>query len=183
MDDIQQRMGLVAAEAELRWVRGVARAYSPKHIWCVNSDGPPDSSVRAGRVWRRWSWHVIPGCIFCLDHTSPDFSRIAPEGTPTPLITKFMANGQNAVAGKGKGSEDTLIDSQVSTAQCKLAIDALLEHALAHRAAKEQSELLPDRTEQYIWLVVTVKKVFPERKVKPFKMCVRPSLPLCKPRI
>lgn len=83
-----------------------------------------------------------------------------------------MENGQKAVAGKGKKAEGALIDSQVSTAQCKLAIDALLEHALAHQVAKEQSELLPDRTEQYIWLVVAVKKMFPERKVKPFKMCV-----------
>lgn len=78
--------------------------------------------------------------------------------------------------GKGKKPEDVLIDSRVSTAQCKLAVDALLKHALAHQAAKEQNELLPDRTEQYIWLVVAVKKMFPERKLKPFKMCVHISL-------
>jgi len=78
--------------------------------------------------------------------------------------------------GKGKKSEDVLIDSKVSTAQCKLAVDALLKHALAHQAAKEQNELLPDRTEQYVWLVVSVKKMFPERKLKPFKMYVHPSL-------
>ena len=81
--------------------------------------------------------------------------------------------------GQGKKTEDTLIDSKVSTAQCKLAVDALLEHALAHQAAKEQSELLPDRTEQCVWLVVAVKKMFPERKLKPFKMCVRSSFFLC----
>lgn len=80
--------------------------------------------------------------------------------------------------GKGKKAEDVLIDSRVSTTQCKLAVDALLKHALAHQAAKEQNELLPDRTEQYIWLVVAVKKMFPERKLKPFKMCVHyPLLP------
>jgi len=84
--------------------------------------------------------------------------------------------------GKGKKTEDTLIDSKVSTAQCKLAVDSLLKHALAHQAAKEQAELLPDRTEQYVWLVVAVKKMFPERKLKPFKMCVHSSrLPLRKP--
>lgn len=65
-----------------------------------------------------------------------------------------------------------MIDFKVSTVQCKLAIDALLKNALAHQAAKEQNLLLPDRTEQYIWLVVAVKKMFPERKLKPFKMFV-----------
>lgn len=78
--------------------------------------------------------------------------------------------------GKGKRAEDVLIDSKVSTTQCKLAVDALLKHAIAHQAAKEQNELLPDRTEQYIWLVVAVKKMFPERELKPFNMCVH--LPL-----
>ena len=78
--------------------------------------------------------------------------------------------------GEGKKLEDVLIDSKVSATQCKLAVDALLNHALAHQAAKEQNELLPDRTEQYVWLVVSVKKMFPERKLKPFKMYVHPSL-------
>ena len=88
-----------------------------------------------------------------------------------------IAEGERlAEMGKGKKSEDILIDSKVSTTQCKLAVDALLEHALAHQAAKEQNELLPDRTEQYVWLVVSVKKMFPERKLKPFKMYVYPSL-------
>jgi len=83
---------------------------------------------------------------------------------------------------KGKKADDILIHSKVSTAQCKLAVDALLKHAFAHQAAKEQSELLPDRTEQYVWLVVAVKKMFPERKLRPFKMCVHSSiLPLRKP--
>ena len=83
--------------------------------------------------------------------------------------------------GKSGKTEDILIDSKVSIAQCKLAIDALLKHALAHQATKEQNELLPDRTEQYVWLVVAVKKMFPERKLKPFKMCVHPCLlPLLK---
>ena len=80
---------------------------------------------------------------------------------------------------KGKRTEDVLIDSRVSTTQCKLAVDALLKHALAHQAAKEQNELLPDRVEQYIWLVVAVKKMFPERKLRPFKMYVH-SLFFCE---
>ena len=83
---------------------------------------------------------------------------------------------QPAGMDKGTKTEDVLIDSKVSTAQCKLAVDALLKHALAHQATKEQNELLPDRTEQYVWLVVAVKKMFPERKLKPFKMCVHTSL-------
>jgi len=92
------------------------------------------------------------------------------------LIPGIAENEQRAEMSKGKKTEDILIDSKVSTAQCKLAVDALLKHALAHQDAKEQNELLPDRTEQYVWLVVAVKKMFPERKLKPFKMCVHPSL-------
>ncbi|KAF9651657.1 ribosomal protein L1, partial [Thelephora ganbajun] len=81
---------------------------------------------------------------------------------------------------KEKKAEDILIDSKVSTAQCKLAVVALLKHALSHQAAKEQNELLPDRTEQHIWLVVAVKKMFPERKLKPFRIPL--SHPLINPR-
>jgi len=92
------------------------------------------------------------------------------------LIPGIAENEQKTEMSKGKKTEDTLIDSNVSTAQCKLAVDALLKHALAHQATKEQNELLPDRTEQYVWLVVAVKKMFPERKLRPFKMCVHPSL-------
>ena len=98
------------------------------------------------------------------------------EGIPTPLIPGIAESKRLAEMGKEKNPEDVLIDSKVSAAQCKLAVDALLEHALAHRAAKEQNELLPDRTEHYVWLVVSVKKMFPERKLKPFKMYVHPSL-------
>jgi len=98
------------------------------------------------------------------------------EGIPTALIPEIAESEQPAEMGKGKTSEDVLIDSRVSTAQSKRAVDALLKHALAHQAAKEQNELLPDRTEQYVWLVVSVKKMFPERKLKPFKMYVHLSL-------
>ena len=102
-----------------------------------------------------------------------------PESDPIPPIPEVAQNKKPTEMGKGKMAEDVLIDSKVSTAQCKLAVDALLKHALAHQAAKEQNELLPDRTEQYIWLVVAVKKMFPERKLKPFKMYVHfPLLPL-----
>lgn len=82
--------------------------------------------------------------------------------------------------GKGRTTEDALIDSRISTAQCRLAVEALLKHALAHQAAKEQNDLLPDRTEQYVWLVVAVKRMFPERKLKPFKIPL--SHPLVDPR-
>ena len=97
-------------------------------------------------------------------------SHIDTEGILTVLLLGTAESEQLAEMGKGKKTEDVLIDSKVSTAQCKLAVDALLKHALAHQAAKEQNELLPDRTEQYVWLIITVKKMFPERKLKPFKM-------------
>jgi len=103
-------------------------------------------------------------------------TRALAEGAPTVLIPEISESERPAEMGKGRKSEDVLIDSKVSTAQCKLAVDALLKHALAHQAVKEQDELLPDRTEQYVWLVVSVKKMFPERKLKPFKMYVPISL-------
>ena len=122
-------------------------------------------------------------CVFCSASRSLvclHSSHLTPGGNPTALVPNIAENEQPTEMDKGKKAEDVLIDSKVSTAQCKLAVEALLKHALAHQAAKEQNELLPDRTEQYVWLVVAVKKMFPERKLKPFKMCVCPSLlPLC----
>ena len=121
--------------------------------------------------------------FFVLDHRSSIYyppATSVPAGIPTTQISEVAKNRQPSQMGEGKGAEDVLIDSKVSTAQCKLAVDALLKHALAHKAAKEQNELLPDKTEQYIWLVVSVKKMFPERKLKPFKMYVHPLLFLSK---
>ena len=67
--------------------------------------------------------------------------------------------------------KDELIDSKVSSSQCKLAIDALLKHALKHKSEQEKNELLPGK-EQFIWLMLAVKKVHAEKKLKPYKMCV-----------
>jgi ribosome biogenesis protein UTP30 len=69
-----------------------------------------------------------------------------------------------------KSKEDEqLIDSKVSSSQTKLAIDALLKHALKHTSEKEQTELLPGK-DQFVWLVLTTKKVHAEKKLKPFKL-------------
>ena len=62
-----------------------------------------------------------------------------------------------------------LIDSHVSTKQAKLAIGALLKHSEKHRAEKEESELLGAK-EEVMWLNVAVKKVHPEKKLKPLSM-------------
>lgn len=64
-----------------------------------------------------------------------------------------------------------LIDSHVSTAQCERAVSALGEHATKIAKRKEEHELLP-RKEENVWLVVSVKKVTPEKKLKAHRMCV-----------
>ncbi|CAE7139822.1 unnamed protein product [Rhizoctonia solani] len=69
-----------------------------------------------------------------------------------------------------------LIDSHVSTQQAKKAIDALLKHNEKHKAKKEDNELLGPK-EEVVWLNVAVKKVYPEKKLKPF------SIPLARPII
>ncbi|KAH7337029.1 ribosomal protein L1p/L10e family-domain-containing protein [Rhizoctonia solani] len=69
-----------------------------------------------------------------------------------------------------------LIDSHVSTKQAKLAIDALLKHNEKYQAEKEESELLGAK-EEVVWLNVAVKKVYPEKKLKPF------SIPVARPII
>jgi hypothetical protein len=68
-------------------------------------------------------------------------------------------------------TKSELIDEHVSLSQCKKAVDALLKHALQHQSEREETELFPGK-EQHIWLQVTVKKMHPERKLKPHKMCV-----------
>jgi hypothetical protein len=65
--------------------------------------------------------------------------------------------------------EKELIDSHVSTSQCAKAIDALLKHATKVARRKEEHELLPGR-EENVWLVLSVKKVTPEKKLKAHKM-------------
>ncbi|KAG8700180.1 hypothetical protein FRC08_004861 [Ceratobasidium sp. 394] len=67
-----------------------------------------------------------------------------------------------------------LIDSHVSVKQTRLAIDALLKHAAKVQAEREETELLGGKDE-LVWLNVNVKRVHPEKKLKPF------SIPLARP--
>jgi ribosome biogenesis protein UTP30 len=68
-------------------------------------------------------------------------------------------------------SSSTLIDDHVSTAQCTKAVDALLKHTTAHQDKVAENELLPG-AEPLVWLVLAVKKMTPEKKLKPFKMYI-----------
>lgn len=67
--------------------------------------------------------------------------------------------------------KDTLVDSHVSLKQCKLAIEALYSHSSKQEQKAAETELLPGK-EQHVWLQLAVKKMQPEKKFKPFKMCV-----------
>ncbi|KAG8947393.1 hypothetical protein FRC03_001048 [Tulasnella sp. 419] len=69
-----------------------------------------------------------------------------------------------------------LIDSRVSSTQAKLAIEALLKHARKQRKVAEETELLGAK-EEHVWLVVTSKKMHPEKNLKPF------AIPLAHPII
>jgi ribosome biogenesis protein UTP30 len=62
-----------------------------------------------------------------------------------------------------------LIDSHVSVKQAKLAINALLKYNEKYQAEREEKDLLGAR-EEMVWLNVAVKKVYPEKKLKPFSM-------------
>ncbi|TDL22228.1 ribosomal protein L1 [Rickenella mellea] len=66
-------------------------------------------------------------------------------------------------------SNKELIDLHASADQCKKALVALSNHALKVAKKREESELLPGK-EEFVWLVLTVKKTFPEKKLKPFKI-------------
>lgn len=67
-------------------------------------------------------------------------------------------------------AQNELLDGHVSEKQCKLAVDALLDHAVKVQQKKQETELLADK-EQNVWLVVTVKQMHPEKKLKPHRMC------------
>ncbi|QRV92438.1 ribosomal protein L1p/L10e family [Ceratobasidium sp. AG-Ba] len=67
-----------------------------------------------------------------------------------------------------------VIDSHVSVKQTKLAIDALLKHAAKVQAERDETELLGAKDE-LVWLNVNVKRIHPEKKLKPF------SIPLARP--
>ncbi|OBZ71449.1 putative ribosome biogenesis protein C8F11.04 [Grifola frondosa] len=82
-------------------------------------------------------------------------------------------------------SKGKLIDEHVSVHQCKLAVNALLGHALKVEEKKSENQLLSGK-EQNVWLVVTQKQMHPEKKLKPAKMCTSRSsyrgpshLPVC----
>ena len=62
-----------------------------------------------------------------------------------------------------------LIDNHVLVPQSQHALDALLKHVRKIQEEKAKTELLAGR-EQHVWLVLTVKKMQPEKKLKPFKM-------------
>ena len=68
-------------------------------------------------------------------------------------------------------AKDELIDSRVSVCQCKSAVEALHNHQTKEEEKRQENELLPKK-EQHIWLVLAVRKIYPEHKLKPFKMCV-----------
>lgn len=67
--------------------------------------------------------------------------------------------------------KDTLIDEHVSMRQCKRAIESLHAHSSKREQKEAETELLPGK-EQHVWLQVAVKKMQPEKKIKPFKMYV-----------
>ncbi len=62
-----------------------------------------------------------------------------------------------------------LIDEHVSSKQCELAVAALLKHEQQRQEKLQESQLLPGK-EQNVWLVLTVKQMHPEKKLKPHKM-------------
>lgn len=66
-------------------------------------------------------------------------------------------------------STSGLIDEHVSEKQCKLAINALLDHTLKTQEKKQEKELLAGK-EQNVWLVVAVRQMHPEKKLKPHRM-------------
>ena len=68
-------------------------------------------------------------------------------------------------------AKNELIDAHVSSQQCKRAVNALLTHAIKHQEQKQETELLAGK-EQHVWLQVAVKRMHPEKKLKPFKMYV-----------
>ena len=68
-------------------------------------------------------------------------------------------------------SSTELVDGHVSAHQCQLAVDALLKHEKKRLEEQAESQLLPGK-EQHVWLVVTVKQMHPEKKLKPHRMYV-----------
>lgn len=71
-----------------------------------------------------------------------------------------------------KKAAPELIDEHVSLKQAQLAVDALLKHVKKVQEEKAKTELVLGR-EQHVWLGLTVKQMQPEKKLKPFKMCMK----------
>lgn len=63
----------------------------------------------------------------------------------------------------------SLVDEHVSVQQCKRAVDALLTHATKFEEDKAESQLLSGK-EQNVWLVVNIKLMQAEKKIKPARM-------------
>lgn len=82
--------------------------------------------------------------------------------------TKAASGAAAAVAAPVK---DELIDSRVSSRQCKLAVDSLYAYASKKAEESNEKELLGAK-EQHIWLAVSTKQIPKTRKIKPVKMCV-----------
>ncbi|KAF8505359.1 ribosomal protein L1/ribosomal biogenesis protein, partial [Hysterangium stoloniferum] len=73
----------------------------------------------------------------------------------------------------------TLIDDHVSLEQCKKAVTALLKHVRAEQEKEDETQLLPGK-EQHVWLVMTVKRMQPQKNLKPQKIPL--AHPLVDPR-
>ncbi|KAG1743188.1 ribosomal protein L1p/L10e family-domain-containing protein [Suillus paluster] len=73
-----------------------------------------------------------------------------------------------------------LIDSHVSVKQCTKAVHALHAYASQKQKEQEENDLLPSN-ELYVWLQITVKRMHPEHKIKPFKIPLKH--PLVDPRV
>ncbi|KAG2131800.1 ribosomal protein L1p/L10e family-domain-containing protein [Suillus clintonianus] len=68
-----------------------------------------------------------------------------------------------------------LIDSHISVKQCTRAVNALHAYASKKQKEQEETELLAS-SEQYVWLQITVKRMHPEHKIKPFKIPLKHAL-------
>jgi hypothetical protein len=68
-------------------------------------------------------------------------------------------------------AQNELIDSNISLRQCQLAVEALHSHQTKVQEKQAESQLLLGK-EQHVWLVLAVKKIHPEKNLKPFKMYV-----------
>lgn len=64
---------------------------------------------------------------------------------------------------------DTLIGEHVSSQAIERATSALCTYISKRRDQANEDELLGSR-EDFVWLVVSVKHMSPEKKLKPYRM-------------